>query len=419
VNFLIIEGDFPFWRGFIVEEWRRLPHRTLLLSVCPKLWRPGDTDALESLPISGASLDAAALRRTVASWAPLAGACTLFEPAVGRTLEIQRLLGLPPLSRGEPRALRNKGAMVEVMAGAGLAVPDTAYGTKAEPVVREALARLRFPLIVKPSELAGKAGVKLCHDEAELRRAVDAALQETLPFEIDGRMTSVVEIFDCERGVLVQEYVDGPEYSVEGWASRGEVVVLAITEKLHSGPPLFEELGHLQPARLAAADERAITDYAVACVRDAFQLVHCAFHLEVRLARRGPVMMEINCRIAGDMIGRLLEMRSSMNVGEALLRLAAGERVAAPPRFVGAAGVRMATTPRGGVLRRIHAPVLRGDREVAVFEPGPGDPVHAPKPGGVTRVGYFLASGPDPDAVLARLDALAHETTVDLDPAPA
>src|SRR5439155_17336315 len=117
-----------------------------------------------------------------------------------------------------------------------------------------------------------------------------------------------------ERAALVQEYVDGPEYSVEGYATSGEIVVLAVTEKIHSGPPLFEELGHVQPAGLDAAAARAIEEYAVEAAR-AFELVHCFFHLELRLARSGPVMMEINCRIAGDLIPRLIELRTGMSTG--------------------------------------------------------------------------------------------------------
>lgn len=413
MNVLIVEGDFPFWRGFVIEQWKRAPARMLLLSQAPSLWRREDWTELQPLPLAGGALDVPALRALVERFGGVAGAGTMFEPAVGRTLEIQRALSLPQLSSGDPRSLRNKGAMVETVQARGLAAPRTVAGTDADDVVARALAALPMPVVVKPSELAGKAGVKLVRDRADLHAAVTAALAETLPFEIDGKPTSVVEIFGCERGVLVQEYVDGPEFSIEGWASQGRPRVLAVTEKIHSGPPLFEELGHLQPARIDEGQRHELEQYACA-VSEAFGLQHCAFHVEARLSSAGPVLMEINCRIAGDMIAKLMELRSSLVTGDALLGLAAGARVEPPAAWVGAAGVRMVTSSRGGTLRSLRAPVLRGDRELAAFDVAVGGPVHDPKPGGVTRLGYLIASADDPDAVVRRLDELSRETQAEV-----
>lgn len=416
-NVIVVEGDFPFWRGFLVEEWKRLGIRTICLTQAPGLWRRGDFDELEPLPVgTDGSLDVAGLRALVQRFGPVAGALTVFEPSVGRALEVQRALGLPPISHLEPRALRNKAAMVEVMTGRGLDAPRTVAGMQADDVVARSLHELQLPVVVKPSELAGKAGVRLVREEGELRPAVEAALGETLGFEIDGRAVSVVSLWGCEQGVLVQEYIEGPEYSVEGFSTCGEPVILAVTQKLESGPPLFEELGHGQPARLSDADERRIRDYAAAACR-AFGLVHSAFHLELRLSPRGPVMMEINCRIAGDMIGRLLELRSGMNVGAMLVDLALGRRVDPPPSWVGAAAVRMATVREGGTMRDLRAPVLRSDREMAAFEAVPGSPVHPPKPGGVSRIGFLVATGDTLDAAEARLDQMAGEIRVDIEPA--
>jgi biotin carboxylase len=127
-------------------------------------------------------------------------------------------------------------------------------------------------------------------------------------------------------------------------------------------------------------------------------------------------MMEVNCRLSGDMIARLLELRSGLNTGALLLALAAGEAVEPPARFVGAAGVRMATVERGGTIRALRPPLVRHEREAAVFELGPGGRVHPPRPGGATRIGYYLAAADTADRVEARLAELAAETVVELDP---
>lgn len=413
MDFLIVESDFPFWRGYVFDAWKRLPHRTLLVSRVPKMWRSGDFDEVRELPLRDGALDVDGLVELTRGFGEIAGACTMFEPAVGQTLEIQRALGLPQLAESDARNLRNKAAMVEAVGAAGLAVPRTVYATDADELASAALAELAFPMIVKPSELAGSAGVRLAHDEAALREAVPAALAETLPFEVDGQASSVVAIFGCDRGALVQEYVEGPELSIEGYASRGVIVVLAVTEKIHSGPPLFEELGHLQPPRLETARCREIEEYAVAVGR-ALGLRNTFFHLEVRWRERGPVLIEINCRLSGDMIGRLLEMRSSLNVSDLLLRIAAGEAVPGPERWHGAAGVRMATVEIGGTVTGLRPPLLRSERETAVFDVAPGASVHSPLDGGVTRVGYYLVAADEPDQVSTRLDELAAQTRVEI-----
>ena len=46
MNFLVVEGDFPFWRAFVLKQWQRLPHRTLLLTQTPKLWPHDDYDVV-------------------------------------------------------------------------------------------------------------------------------------------------------------------------------------------------------------------------------------------------------------------------------------------------------------------------------------------------------------------------------------
>ena len=49
--FFVIEGDFPFWRSFVLNEWQRQPHRTVLLTQTPALWPHDDYDVVEDFPV--------------------------------------------------------------------------------------------------------------------------------------------------------------------------------------------------------------------------------------------------------------------------------------------------------------------------------------------------------------------------------
>ena len=68
MDFIIVEGDFPFWRSFVVNEWKRLPHRTLLLTQMPKLWRHEDYDEVEDLPLREGLLDIPKLKDVAAKF---------------------------------------------------------------------------------------------------------------------------------------------------------------------------------------------------------------------------------------------------------------------------------------------------------------------------------------------------------------
>jgi len=413
VNVLIVEGDFRFWRGFVLEEWKRLPQRRVLLSRKPKLWRARDYDDQYELPLNKGVVDGARLESLRAVLSPLAGACTTFVPAVGHTLEVQRALGLPLLTHLEPAAIRSKPAMVALLRDAGVTVPKTVSGRDPVAVIRDTLANLRLPVVVKPAELASGAGVSFARDEDELRRAIDVALSETLPFEVDGVATSVTDLYEIEPGVIVQEFIDGPEYSVEGFAAAGRVSVLALSETIQAGPPRFEKLGHLQPARIKPAERDVLLEYALG-VTAALELHHSFFHIEVRMTSSGPIAIDVDLALPGDKIGRLLELRSGMNVGSTLLRLAAGQSVRVPERWVGAAGVRMAMVQGEGRLRHLRPPVLRDDREFAAFAVRPGDRVPAPRAGGPARIGYFLVAADETARVEDRLGELAGETQAEV-----
>lgn len=166
-----------------------------------------------------------------------------------------------------------------------------------------------FPVIVKPSDRSGSRGITKVHDRSELPEAVERALAE------------------CFGGtVLVEEFVEGDEYSVEYISWEGRHQFLALTEKFTSGAPMFIELGHLEPARVSKQRERDICE-VVEHALDSLGVTYGASHSEVKVDSEGNVkIIEIGSRMGGDCIGsHLVKLSRGYDFVDAVLDVALGQ----------------------------------------------------------------------------------------------
>ena len=100
------------------------------------------------------------------------------------------------------------------------------------------MKHITFPCISKPTDNSGSRGVMLIHNEKELRDAVAYSSE-------NGR----------SGGVIIEEFLQGNEVSVEVMVLNGKPTVLNVTDKLTTGAPHFVEMGHSQPSRLPAGSK--------------------------------------------------------------------------------------------------------------------------------------------------------------------
>lgn len=152
-----------------------------------------------------------------------------------------------------------------------------------------------FPLIVKPSNDSGSKNVYLCKDKVE----VSTALQNI----VQSKKNIVGQSIDTD--ILIEEFLDGPEYSIESVTVNGQTTVLGITKKLVTPYPLSIEVGHDFPANLNADEEREIrslVEQSLAVLGVDFTVTH----LEVKLTKKGPRIVEVNARPGGDEIPHLV-----------------------------------------------------------------------------------------------------------------
>ena len=194
---------------------------------------------------------------------------------------------------------------------------------------------LYYPLIVKPRDNSGSRGVKLCRNKEELQEAMQEAFQ-----------------YSHLDTVLVEEYIEGQEYSIEGLHYNGKSEVIQFTEKTTTEFPYNVELEHKQPANLTEEQKNDIREL-VSKIAKCMHFENCASHTELKINERGIFIIETSPRLGGDYItSTLVPLSTGINMEDQLLHIALGEKVDAQTgRVEKASGVYFFCLPEGVVKR--------------------------------------------------------------------
>jgi cysteine synthase A len=321
------------------------------------------------------------------------GVSTTSEFYVVAAAALARRLGLPAERRRVLAGCRDKSTLRRKLARAGVRQPR--FEVAADPAAAVAAAeRIGLPCVVKPVDDSGSTRVLLCTDPAQVAGHAT---------EILGR-TRNVRGQPVARLVLVEEYLSGPELSVEMFGLDGEQVLLGVVEKSVVGRPNFVEWRHILPADLAPAAGREV----VGLVRRALAAVgmrHGPSHTEVKLGAAGAAIVEINPRLAGGMIPELIRLTTGVDPLESQLRAAAGMAPLLPTGADGYAGIQFLLPPGPGVLEWVAgqpaATAVEGVEQV-VLTAVPGRRLTAPRDA-YDRIGYVIARGASRAAVAESL----------------
>lgn len=169
---------------------------------------------------------------------------------------------------------------------------------------------LYFPLICKPRDNSGSRGVKLCRDLSEL----DFCIKEA--FEVSKLDT-----------VLIEEFIEGREFSIESLHYEGMSEVIQFTEKKTTEFPYNVELGHKQPANLTEDQRNQIRDIIVK-IAHCMHFENCPSHTELKINDRGIFVIETSPRLGGDYItSTLTPLSTGINLEDQLLHIAIGDKV--------------------------------------------------------------------------------------------
>ncbi len=334
------------------------------------------------------------------------GVVTICDYYIDTVAEVAAALGLPQGFSSNVAAERRKHIVREAIDRAGL--PNPRFATaRSWPEAMSAAAVIGYPLIVKPSDLASSAFVRLVRAEDELRSAFDALAGFTRNFRDQSR----------EPLWLLEEYMVGDEVSVEAVTFAGETTILGITDKSVTGFPHFIEDGHMFPADLGDAGN-AIAGKITGLVRDVLTAVghdHGISHTEVKLTAAGPRIVEINPRPGGNYIAELIERVTGVDLLTVQIDLALGRRpdLTRHHRRAVSAAIRFIVPPHGGRIEAIdHLGTLDDDPAIVRHAVPPITGLEVPTAiDNGCYLGHVVAVDPAghrarrlADAALARLD---------------
>jgi biotin carboxylase len=305
------------------------------------------------------------------------------QPAYVAALAAKRL-GLRFSSPAAVLAAKNKFLARQKYRKAGLLTPG-------HELFQQPTGALRYPCVLKPVGLSGSRGVIRANDATEFAAAF-------------ARVKTIAQ----EPSVLVEDFIPGHEYALEGIVTNGRLQVLALFDKPDPlDGPFFEETIYV-----TVPQQDAITETTARAVA-ALGLTHGPVHAEMRVNDAGVWMLEVAARPIGGLCSRVLRFSGGKPLEELILRHAVGEQVVDARLEEGAHAVMMIPIPRSGVYTDVagieEARAVDGIEDIAVT--AKQGQAMVPLPEGASYLGFIFARAETPErAVQALREAHARLT---------
>ena len=157
-----------------------------------------------------------------------------------------------------------------------------------------------------------------------------------------------------DHQVLIEQFIEGPEFSVEVIVWQGEPHVLAVTDKKTTEAPYFVELGHNQPSVYSIEIQQKLKDGAIAGCK-ALGLTNCAAHCELKIQNGEAYLMEIGARMGGDFIStELTHLSTGIDMVAATIDVVLGIEPDLKPKTKGLGVCIRYFTPKPGVLKAVE-----------------------------------------------------------------
>lgn len=243
--------------------------------------------------------------------------------------------------------------------------------------LKDLKGKISYPCIIKPTDNAGSHGV---------------AKVESFEALLDNYEYSR----SCSRHgkVIIEEYLDGSEVSVEVMVVNGKVNILQITDKITTGAPHFVEMGHTQPSRLPNETQEDIRRVATAACL-AVGIDKGPAHVEMKVTNRGAVMIELGARMGGDNITtHLVPLSTGIDMVGSTIKVAMGEEPDITPTLHCGSAIRYFEAPFG-IIKSIdnidNAKNISGVKQIT-FTKNVGEestPIQCSN----DRIGFVIAQG--------------------------
>lgn len=319
------------------------------------------------------------------------GVMTLASDMPMRTVAaIAQEMGLIGITDDTALKATNKAMMRQALYDYGVPIPCFFKASSEEEYIAavKKIERVGYRCIVKPADNSGSRGVDLLEDfeDGTIKRAYDYS-----------------RTYSRNGDVVVEEYMEGPEVSVETLSINGECHVIQITDKLTTGAPYFVEMGHNQPSGLSKAVCEEIRKVAIAANK-AIGITNGPSHTEIKVTADGPKVVELGARLGGDNITtHLVPLSTGVDMVECCIRIALGDTPDITPKFNRASAIRYIKS-NIGVIEAItgvdEAEKVQGIKQVSIVH-GAGERAKEIQ-SSVDRIGFAIAQA---DTVEDAIDA--------------
>ncbi|MER8950797.1 acetyl-CoA carboxylase biotin carboxylase subunit family protein [Mesorhizobium sp. M0809] len=277
------------------------------LSADPTRYEYLAAEGIETVRVDTDNLDAlirecSRLRATY----DLAGITSAAEPVYAMVGKLCRHFGLPGPNPESIVQCCDKFTQRQLLEQAGIPIPAYRLAVTAMDVQSSA-AEIGLPVILKPAVGSGSCGVRLC-------RNVDELAEHTTYLLGGGH------IWRSSPRILVEEFAQGPHY----WADTMGDQIIAISIADCGPPPHFVIRECAIPAPLNDDEHERIADVSLSCLR-ALGLGWGPTNVELRWTKRGPVVIEVNPRLAGSPGPELIQLAYGVDLVTEHLKLVIGD----------------------------------------------------------------------------------------------
>lgn len=293
-------------------------------------------------------------------------------------------LGLPGITYETAVMSTDKGEMIKAFEKHGVEHPWY-YIVDNKQQFNAIVDKVTYPCVMKPTDNAGNRGVCFVADKEEL-------LKEYAYSRENSR----------SGHVIIEEYMDGQEVSVEIIVYKGDVHILAVTDKTTLGKPYFVEIGHAEQSQKSEEIIAAIKDLATRAVKSV-GIDNSPAHVEIMVTKDGPKMVELGSRMGGGCITtHLVPLSTGIDMIKSVMDLALGMVPNLQPKFDKGSALRHIVGVEGKIKSidgLNEARSVSGVYEVTMLK-NVGDECHYFK-NGADRIGYVIAQGNDTAEAIA------------------
>lgn len=315
------------------------------------------------------------------------GVTTWGDRDVELVAKIGQHFGVPALHPDVAKKVRNKYFLREALSPIEGLSPRY-HSVTNEEEFWQAISTNGFPCVFKPAGLSGSTAIFVLNSEEESKWAYQKMLEVSNPDQ--DRMFSYYP-----NHYIIEEYLDGPEFSVEGLVHNNEVFIAAVTDKWTTDPYKLE-VQHIVPS----AKPSHVIEEIKQKTKQAIQVLglnHCPFHLECKFTSRGMRVVEVAGRAGGDLIAsHLVKQATGIDFHEQIILNALGLPVKWEQTRNRFTGIRKIEAQKEGMVTSVSVPEGKIPNDLVLHNVWvkPGDQVLLPpKDFFMQMLGYVLVEG--------------------------